>query len=138
MLIKQEDYEIALQMVNKHIDMLKRKTGAGELSRSLPFLHLLNAVALTCYEDIAQRLHLLVLKAKIFTAGEQPIKGFSITLRAASMAERYSLISILTEALGVLSAILNELSEFEAAKDVAGAALPSVSRKERTLVGRVS
>jgi hypothetical protein len=93
----------------------------------------LNTVALTHLEDIAQRLHLLVLKAKIFAAGGQPIKGFSITLRAASMAERYSLISILTEALGVLSVILNELSEFNAAKDIAEAALPSVSRTAKDL-----
>ena len=31
MLVKQEDYEIALQTVNKHIAALKRKTGAGKL-----------------------------------------------------------------------------------------------------------
>ena len=49
------------------------------------------------------------------------------------MAERYSLIPILTETLGVLSAILNELSEFDAARDVAEAALPSVSRTAKDL-----
>ena len=30
LLIKQEDYEIALQTVNRHITALKRKTGAGK------------------------------------------------------------------------------------------------------------
>jgi hypothetical protein len=29
LLVKQEDYETALQTVNKHIAALKRKTGAG-------------------------------------------------------------------------------------------------------------
>ena len=43
------------------------------------------------------------------------------------MAERYLLVSVLTEALEVLSAILVELREFEAARDLAEAALPHVS-----------
>ena len=82
---------------------------------------------LTQSADIAQRLHLLVVKARIFAAGGQPIKGLSIALRAASMAERYLLVSVLTEALGVLSAILTELSEFGAAKGMIEAALPYVN-----------
>ena len=43
------------------------------------------------------------------------------------MAERYLLVSVLTEALGVLSAILIELSEFGAARDMIEAVLPYVS-----------
>ena len=81
---------------------------------------------LICRADIAQRLHLLVLKAKVFAAGGQPIKGFSIALRAASTAERCLLVNVLIEALGVLGAILLVLSEFEAARDLVQAALPYV------------
>lgn len=102
-LIKQEDYSTALSLVNRHINTLKSKPSA----------------------DLAQHLHLLVLKARIFTASGNAIKGFSIVLRAAAMAERCLLLSVLTEAMSVLGGILNALSEFEAAKEVFEAVLPS-------------
>jgi anaphase-promoting complex subunit 5 len=45
LLVKQEDYETALQTVNKHIAALKRKTGAGKLFQRL---RLLRSVELCC------------------------------------------------------------------------------------------
>jgi len=77
-------------------------------------------------EDIAQRLHFLVLKARVFAAGGKATKGFSIALRAASTAERYRLIPVLLEALTALAVILNDISEFEAARDIVEATLPAV------------
>ena len=51
LLVKQEDYEVALQTVNKHIAALKRKTGAGKL---FPILTLLRSV-LHAYADTSGR-----------------------------------------------------------------------------------
>lgn len=42
------------------------------------------------------------------------------------MAKRVFLISVFTEALSALSAILNDLAEFEGAREMIEAALPSV------------
>lgn len=81
---------------------------------------------LTLHEDIAQRLHLLTVKSKIFAAAGQHTKGFSIALRAALVAERHRLISVLVEALAVLSTIFNALGEFEGARGLAEATLPHV------------
>ena len=67
-----------------------------------------------------------MLKAKIFATGGQASKGFSIALRAASSAARLFLMPTLLEALTVLAAILNELFEFGAARDILKAALPMV------------
>ncbi|KAK4609122.1 Anaphase-promoting complex subunit 5 [Fulvia fulva] len=74
--------------------------------------------------DIAQRLHFLLLKAKIFAAGGQAPKGFSIALRATSTAERLLLVPVLLEGLTILSRILIDLSEFEMAQNIIEAALP--------------
>ena len=125
MLIGEREYEKALHKVNKHITDLKRNAGAGKYSKMSQGKSKTHEP--DPRQDIAQRLHLLVVKGKVFAAGGQPIKGLSITIRAASMAERYLLVSVLTEALLVLSVILNELSEFEASKDLCEAALPFVS-----------
>lgn len=81
---------------------------------------------LTCGPDIAQRLHLLVMKSKIFLLTGQSAKGFSLALRVASTARRHQLLSVLMTALGVLSKILVDLSEFDAARDLLEAALPHV------------
>ena len=85
--------------------------------------------------DIAQCLHFLVLKSRILVASGHPSKAFSIALRASSTAERHRLIRILMEGLTDLSTILNDLSEFKAAQDLAEAALPFVSLDEVRTIG---
>lgn len=77
--------------------------------------------------DIAQRLHLLILKSRIFALGGQASKGFAIALRATSAAERHLVIPVFLEGLGVLGKILIDLSEFEMARNVLESALPRVS-----------
>ena len=42
------------------------------------------------------------------------------------MAEKYRLVPIMLEAVAALAVILNDISEFEAAKDVVEAVLPTV------------
>ncbi|KAK5114243.1 hypothetical protein LTR85_010308 [Meristemomyces frigidus] len=102
LLLQRQEPERALKTVNVHIRSLKGTSSA----------------------DIAHRLHYLVLKAKIFALSQQPTKCFSIALRAASTARRHSLIPVLLEALNMLAAILNDLFEFGAARDILESTLP--------------
>lgn len=81
---------------------------------------------LTHSPDIANRLHFLVLKSTIFALSGQATKGFSIALRAASTAARLRLLPTLLEAITALAIILNDLSEFDAARRLLDAALPMV------------
>lgn len=76
--------------------------------------------------DMAQRLHLLILKSKIYLAGGQAVKGFAVVLRATSTAERHLLIPVLHEGLAVLARILLDLSEYATARDLIEATLPQV------------
>ncbi|EME38918.1 hypothetical protein DOTSEDRAFT_75580 [Dothistroma septosporum NZE10] len=101
LLVQQGLFEKALDKVSKHIAALKLRG-----------------------TDIAQRLQFLLLKAKIFAAGGQAPKGFSIALRATSTAERLLLVPVLLEGLTVLTHILLGLSEFEMAQNIMEAALP--------------
>jgi anaphase-promoting complex subunit 5 len=77
--------------------------------------------------DVYQRAHLLVLKAALFAKAGQPRKGFSVAVRAANMAGRYQIVPILYEALGAVAGIFIDLREFEAARKLMAALLPSVS-----------
>ncbi|WPH01756.1 Hypothetical protein R9X50_00460800 [Acrodontium crateriforme] len=100
--IQSKELEKALKLVNAHLGRLKNASGS----------------------DIAQRLHFLVSKAKIFSDAGRPAKGFSIAMRAASIASKNWLVFILIESCAVLGNILNSLSEFEAARDLVSAIVP--------------
>jgi len=76
--------------------------------------------------DIGHRLHFLTLKCKIFALSGQPTKCFSIAIRAASSALRHQLYPTAMEALAALAAILNELGEFNAARDILESSIPMV------------
>lgn len=130
--MEEEEYETALQSVNERIELLKESRVAGECQQSL---RLATAYVqspgldsqLTPSADIAQLLHLLALKSKIFAVTDQSAKGLSLALRVASTAQQHSLISVLMTAFGVLGRILVDLSEFDAARETLEAALPHVS-----------
>ncbi|KAK3662139.1 APC5 protein [Elasticomyces elasticus] len=111
--IRQGDLDAAMKAVNKHI-----KQTAGHSAG-----------------DIAQRLHFLVLKSTIFALSGQATKGFSIALRAASTASRLNLVPCVLEAIGALATILNDVSEFEAAKRLLDAALPMVGQRDLVVEG---
>lgn len=74
--------------------------------------------------DIALRTRLLLSKAHLFDRIGRPEKGFTICVRAASMAWRARLYSLLWQAIGALSNILNALGEFGAATRLLIAVLP--------------
>jgi len=74
--------------------------------------------------DIALRIRLLLNKAHLFDRIGRPEKGFTISMRAASMAWRARLIPLLWQSIGALSNILNSLGEFAAASQLLIAVLP--------------
>ncbi|KAK0253678.1 APC5 protein [Friedmanniomyces endolithicus] len=101
---RQRDLDTAMKAVNAHIRQTEGHSPA----------------------DIAHRLHFRVLKSTIFALSGQATKGFSIALRAASTAARLRLLPTLLEAIAALATILNDLSEFDAARRLLDAALPKV------------
>ncbi|KAK4125084.1 hypothetical protein N657DRAFT_663040 [Parathielavia appendiculata] len=74
--------------------------------------------------DTSLRIRLLLIKAHLFDCIGRPEKGFSIVMRAASMAWRARLLALLWQAIGALANILNCLGEFAAAELLLVAVLP--------------
>ena len=76
--------------------------------------------------DVFQRVKLMVLKARIWDKAGTPQKGFSVALRAASMAYRARILPALWEAIGAISCVLISLREFEAAVKLMESIMPQV------------
>ncbi len=76
--------------------------------------------------DILQRVKLMTLKARIFDRAGIPQKGFSVALRAATLAHRARLLPALWEAIGAVSRILISLKEFNAAAKLLSSIMPQV------------
>lgn len=64
--------------------------------------------------DIFQRLKAMVLKARIYDEAGVPQKGFSVALRAASLAHKARLLPVLWEAVGAIGRVLISMKEFGA------------------------
>ena len=76
--------------------------------------------------DILQRVKLMILKARVYDRAGIPQKGFSVALRAATLAQSARIMPILWEAICAISRILISLREFEAAAKLLSAVLPQV------------
>ncbi|KAL4980558.1 putative anaphase-promoting complex subunit Apc5 [Aspergillus desertorum] len=116
----------------------------SDLSFLLSFLtveHLIRqanyAQALEIIEETAQSIHqdnfdiqpqvkLLCLKARIFEKMGQPQRGFSLAMRAASIAYRSRLLPGLWEAIVALGGVLLSLKEFDAAAKMVESIMPQV------------
>ena len=64
--------------------------------------------------DIHDKLLLMVLKAQVYDAAGVPQRGFTLALRAASMAYRARVLDVLYRAVGALCRVLLSLREFAA------------------------
>ncbi|KAI9703278.1 MAG: anaphase promoting complex subunit 5 [Candelina mexicana] len=78
-------------------------------------------------QDIYYRIRLLSMKAYLLDKCGRAEKGFSVALRAASLAHRARLLPALWEAMGAVSNVLINLEEFEAAAKLLGSIMPQVS-----------
>lgn len=82
------------------------------------------------HRDISLRIRLLLMKAHLFDVMGRPQRGFSITMRAASLAWRARLLTLLWQAVGALANILNAMREFSAAVQLVEAVLPRSMESE--------
>ncbi|KAH8428991.1 putative anaphase-promoting complex subunit Apc5 [Aspergillus melleus] len=76
--------------------------------------------------DINSQVKLLCLKASILEKTGQPQRGFSLAMRAASIAHRARLLPGLWESVTVLAAVLLALREFEAAAELVESVMPQI------------
>lgn len=76
--------------------------------------------------DLLLRIKLMILKARTYDKAGQSQKGFSIAIRAASLAHRARLLPALWESVGVLCRVLISLGEFDAALRLLKGIMPQV------------
>ncbi|KAL8942418.1 MAG: hypothetical protein Q9216_001682 [Gyalolechia sp. 2 TL-2023] len=74
--------------------------------------------------DVFQRLKMMTLKARIYDKAGIPPKGFSVALRAASLAYNARLLPLLWEAVAAVCRILVNVREFDAGVKLAESVIP--------------
>ncbi|KAL8807372.1 MAG: hypothetical protein Q9182_000711 [Xanthomendoza sp. 2 TL-2023] len=96
----------------------------NDYSRALALLEQLMRELDQQEADIFQRLSAMILKARVYDQAGIPQKGFSVALRAASLAHKARILPMLWEAVGAVGRILISLKEFEAAVKLMENVLP--------------
>ena len=76
--------------------------------------------------DVLQRVKIMILKAKIYDNAGIAQKGFSVALRAASLAHKAQILPALWEAIGAISRVLVSMREFKAAVRLMESIMPQV------------
>ena len=82
------------------------------------------SVAGTTDLDITHRVRLMVKKAQLWAAVGTPERGFSVALRACSLAYRTKCMGVLWDAVRVLCSVMNSLSDYEAAFELLEVIIP--------------
>ena len=119
--------DIAFATLLYSIDLQLRK---GEYSTAMGILERYQTDNAAAEEDMFQRIKLMSVKAQIFDRAGLPHKGFSIAIRAASLAYKAQHLAILWDAVGVLCKVLIGLSEFHAAVKLLKAIMPQTLETE--------
>ncbi len=115
------DPDLSFELSLLHIDFHMRR---GSYSAALTLVEDRAADLRGEGEDVYFRVKLLCLKTHIFVKCGRPQKGFSIAVRAATIAWRARLLPSLWEAMGLTSYILCSLDEFRSAEQILAAVLP--------------
>ncbi|KAI4248441.1 MAG: hypothetical protein L6R40_001001 [Gallowayella cf. fulva] len=103
--------EVQFSVSIVEIDLQMRR---GDYTHALALLEQLTTELDQQDADIFQRLKAMILKARIYDEAGLPQKGFSVALRAASLAHNARLLPILWEAVGAVGRVLISVKEFEA------------------------
>ena len=101
--VRRRDFSLAMELLEKLAETLKEEQA-----------------------DIYCRIKVMTLKARIYDKAGIPQKGFSVALRAASLALSCKLLPCLWEAVNAISAIFNSLDEFEASIKLLESIVPQV------------
>ncbi|MCJ1367712.1 Anaphase-promoting complex subunit 5 [Acarospora aff. strigata] len=117
------DSEVAYSISLLHLELLIRQE---DYSTALDTLEDYHAELAEENSDILQRVKLLTLKARILDKCGRPEKGFSIAIRAATIAHRARLLPALWDAVGAVSNVLINLKEFAAAGKMLESIMPQV------------
>lgn len=115
------DPDLSFEINTLQIDYLIRRTDYG---RAMAKIEQLAAAMKEDGDDINLRIKLLTMKAVLQDKCGRPQKGFSVAVRAASIAWRARLIPALWGAMAVLANILTSLSEFQASAQILISVLP--------------
>lgn len=118
-----QDLNMAFRIACLHIEYLIQR---GDLSLASEKVDRLLAEFKGDKKDVAQRVRLLLLKARLLDACGRPQRGFTVAMTAAGIAWRARLVAILWPAIGALANILTSMSEFEASLQLLTAVLPRV------------
>ncbi|KAL9132294.1 MAG: hypothetical protein Q9175_006534 [Cornicularia normoerica] len=113
--------DLRFSILTLEIDLNVRR---GDYTKAMEILENLASKLTDGEADIFQRIKVMTLKARIYNKAGIPQKGFSVALRAASLAHRARLLPALWEAVGAVCAILISLKEFSAAAKLLESIMP--------------
>ncbi|KIN07687.1 hypothetical protein OIDMADRAFT_99747 [Oidiodendron maius Zn] len=115
------DPELSFEIDLLHIDYLTRR---ADFTSALANIERLALAIKETGDDVNLRVKLLTLKALLQDKVGRPQRGFSIAVRAASIAWHARLIPGLWVAIGVIANILTSLGEFQAASQILVSVIP--------------
>jgi len=115
------DPDLTFEINTLHIDYLIRRTDYG---LAMAKIEQLAAAMKEDGDDINLRIKLFTMKALLQDKCGRPQKGFSVAVRAASIAWRARLIPALWAAMAAIANILTSLSEFQASSQILISVLP--------------
>lgn len=114
--------ELGLAIELLHVDYLTRR---GDLGAAMAAVEALLS-SVTISTDVEARTSLLLHKANLYVLAGRPARGFSLSLRAASLALRSRALPELWLACRHIATVLCSLREFSAAAKLLAAVLPRV------------
>jgi len=115
------DLDLVFETNILHIDYLIRR---ADYSKALAKIEQMSAAMKEDGDDINLRIKLLTMKALLQDKAGRPQRGFSVAVRAASIAWRAHLIPALWAAMGAVANILTSLSEFHASSQILLSIIP--------------
>ncbi|KAF6222916.1 hypothetical protein HO133_000967 [Letharia lupina] len=113
--------DLHFSILTLEIDLNVRR---GDYSKAMEILENLASKLTDGEADIFQRIKVMTLKARIYDKAGIPQKGFSVALRAASLAHGARLLPALWEAVGAVCGVLISLKEFSAAAKLLESIMP--------------
>jgi anaphase-promoting complex subunit 5 len=125
------DADLAFEIHVLHIEYLMRRTDYGA---ALEKIEQLASEMKENADDLNLRVKLLTMKALLQDKVGRPQKGFSVAVRAASIAWRARLIPALWAAMGAIANILTSLSEFQASQQILVAIIPRALECENSFM----
>ena len=108
--MKDLSQDVAYDITLQHIDLLVRKK---DHAKAMTLLETLAAQLEEDEADIHQRAKVMIIKARIHERAGTAQKGFSLAVRAATLAHRAHLLPLLWEAIGCICGVLHSLDQFQ-------------------------